>query len=134
MSIGLITITHNHIGAEILDTACQIFGEAPLPTRHCPVAADVDPAELRAGLVALVAELDHGDGVLLVTDLYGSTPCNIAHNHGTTHCIRVIAGLNLPMVLRIFNYAHLDLTLIAEKAATGGQRGIIADPAGTERA
>lgn len=129
MGIALITITHNRIGAEILHTATQIFGEPPIASRHFAVHAGIEPAELSAGLAEVVDEVDSGDGVLLLTDLFGSTPCNVAHAHDAPHQVRVVTGLNLPMVLRIYNYAHLDLAAIAETAANGGQRGILARPA-----
>lgn len=125
MSIGLILITHNRIGAEILCAAEQILGRLPFASRHFEVHSEVEPACQSANLRVLIEEIDSGDGVLILTDLYGSTPSNIATMGGTGHATRTLAGLNLPMVLRACNYAHLDLDGVAEHAAAGGQRGIV---------
>lgn len=125
MSIGLITISHNRIGEEILGAACQIVGAPPLPCRNFDVLPDIDTATLRQTLRELVEDMDSGDGVLILTDLYASTPANLARD-ATIGCrVSIVSGLNLPMILRAFNYAHLDLAGITQRAAAGGQRGII---------
>ena len=72
----------------------------------------------------LLADLDDGDGVLILTDIYGATPSNIAcalHSGGGS---RVVSGLNLPMLIRAFNYPDDDLTGLVERAREGGTRGI----------
>lgn len=125
MSIGLITITHNHIGEEILSAARQIVGRSPIPIRCVDVSSGEDPAVLRQTLHAIIAEIDSGDGVLILTDLYGATPCNVACDSGPDHAVRIVAGINLAMVLSVLNYAHLDLERVAGRAAVGGQRGIV---------
>lgn len=125
MSIGLITITHHRIGSELLTTATHICGEAPIDHRHLEVRSEYEPADLRVQLADMIRTLDTGEGVLILTDLFGSTPCNIARHAPSGHHVQVVTGVNLPMVLRVFNYAHLELTAIADKAADGGQRGIL---------
>jgi len=127
MTIGLITITHNRIGEEILTTARQIVGEPPLACRHFDVCASSDPARVRRALETAMGAIDSGDGVLILADLYGATPCNVARGLHCGHAVRVVSGINLPMVLRVLNYAHFDLAAVAELAAVGGQRGIIDD-------
>lgn len=125
MTIGLVTITHNRIGSELLTTATQICGRTPVAHHHLEVHGECDPDAMRATLMAVLADIDSGQGVLILTDLFGATPCNIARNASTGHDVRVVTGINLPMVLRVFNYAHLELAAIADKAAGGGQQGIL---------
>ena len=70
-------------------------------------------------------EIDQGDGTLILTDMYGSTPSNIACGASERHDIRIISGLNLPMLIRVLNYPHLNLNELEQKAITGGQDGVI---------
>ena len=81
------------------------------------------------GMVLLVAGCTavtpSGDGVLVLTDLYGSTPSNIAcklRRHGH---VRVVSGVNLPMLIRVLNYPDLDLDSLKEKALSGGRDGVL---------
>jgi PTS system ascorbate-specific IIA component len=73
--------------------------------------------------------LNRGAGVLVLTDIFGATPHNVAQQlacskRGTT----VLSGLNLPMLVRVFNYPQDDLDTLASKAAEGGSRGIMTCP------
>jgi PTS system ascorbate-specific IIA component len=73
-------------------------------------------------------DLDGGEGVLVLSDLYGATPCNVANRLPKLgvrmHCV---SGLNLPMLLRVLNYPEQSLDQLAETAATGGRGGIFVD-------
>jgi len=125
MSVGILLITHNRIGFELLETARQILGFCPVQTRLLDVSQDDDPDRLCEQAADLIRLLDGGDGVLVLTDCYGSTPSNIAAQLARNHRITVIAGVNLPMLLRIFNYPGLKLWELAEKARAGGKNGIM---------
>jgi mannose PTS system EIIA component len=126
MTVGLLLITHNRVGAELLGTASATLGICPLATAVLPVMPDSDPEALVTRGRHMVAELDQGHGVLVLTDVYGSTPSNIA-TRVAEHDGRamVVAGINLPMLLRILNYPQLDLQDLAEKALSGGRDGIL---------
>jgi len=125
MSIGLITITHGRIGEDILDAACQILGTPSLEVRHFVFAPGDEPERIESALYDAIGGIDSGEGVLILSDLYGATPCNIAHRLPARHEVRVLSGINLPMVLRVLNYAELDLATIAARAAEGARIGVI---------
>ncbi|SEO75287.1 PTS sugar transporter subunit IIA [Aquisalimonas asiatica] len=125
MSVGILLVTHNRIGCELLETAKETLGFCPLQTRALGVLQDMDPAEMMRHAEAIVDELDDGDGVLVLTDAYGSTPSNVASSLASDQRITVVAGVNLPMLLRIFNYPGLHLAELADKALTGGQDGVL---------
>jgi len=72
----------------------------------------------------LVTKLNHGDGVLILTDMYGSTPSNIAARLADDHQVLVVSGVNLPMMVRVMNYPTLSVTELALKAESGGRDGI----------
>lgn len=126
MSVGLLFITHEGIGEALLRVAYNTFGNPlPLQTAVLSVLPTSDPALLMKQAKALLNSLDLGHGVIILTDMYGSTPSNIAHRlKQTHHAIEVIAGVNLPMILRLLNYATLPITALAAKAISGGKEGV----------
>ena len=125
MKTGLLLITHGNIGRDMLDTVTDILGNCPLPADAIAVHPGDDPELLFEAASRLASELDQGDGVLVLTDLYGSTPSNIATRLTNTHNLRVISGANIPMLLRIFNYPDLTMEALCEKATNGAHSGII---------
>lgn len=126
MSVGLLLITHNRLGDELLDTARAMFQRLPLNVATLAVGRNDKPERLQAKAEALMDELDEGDGVLLLTDMYGSTPSNIANRLTHTGPGRqVVYGVNLPMVVRVLNYAALDLDALVGKALSGGREGVM---------
>lgn len=128
MSVGVLLVTHGKLGHYLLETMQDMIGELPLPVDVLEVrrvqATDV---LLRQGQ-RMIERLDVGDGVLILTDAYGSTPANIANQLSTDAQTQVIAGVNLPMLVRIFNYPKLNLADSARSAVEGGQRGVTLCP------
>jgi PTS system ascorbate-specific IIA component len=124
MSVGVLIITHEGIATAMLETAASIFGKAPLPVQVLPAARDCDTEALRRRVKEKIDELDQGDGVLVLLDIYGSTPSNVACSVVDEDRVRVISGLNLPMLVRIFNYPALALPELAKKAVSGGKDGV----------
>ena len=125
MSVGILLITHSGIGSALLNVAYGTFGRLPLAVSQISVGRHPDPDELVVCAGEKVKELDSGEGVLVLSDMIGSTPSNIAQNlQRQGFNVRVITGLNLPMLFRILNYPHLELSLLAEKAVQAGIAGI----------
>jgi len=125
MSTGLLLITHGNIGRDMLDTVTEILGSCPLPAQALAVHSDSDPDVLFETASRLCTELDQDRGVLVLTDMYGSTPSNIATRLKNQDKLRVISGVNLPMLIRIFNYSTMDMDTLCEKAINGARDGII---------
>jgi mannose PTS system EIIA component len=126
LSVGLLIITHQPLGAELLRVASGILGGSPQGIEAMEVVNDVPCEILMAEARRRLERLDTGDGALILTDLYGSTPANVAVALlGTERRLRVVAGLNLPMLLRALTYATLDLDAVAEKALQGGRDGVL---------
>jgi PTS system mannose-specific IIA component len=125
MSVGLLLITHNRIGDELLKTAIVTLNHCPLTTRALPVFHTHDPDSLLTQAQVLVNEINSGGGVLVLTDIYGSTPSNIAIRLLESNPVIVIAGVSLPMLIRVLNYATLSLPELAHKAVSGGCEGIV---------
>jgi PTS system mannose-specific IIA component len=125
MSAGLLLITHDRIGETLLETACATLGNCPLRTRCISVPPEADPDALVRRGEELLGELDGGNGVLILTDAYGSTPSNIACRLVKEQRVAVVTGLNLPMLLRVMNYPELPLDELRDKAVSGGQDGVL---------
>lgn len=123
MSVGLLIITHEGIGRYLLDTAIGMLIKAPMDYRLLDACEHDHPDELIQKAVKLVQDLDQGDGVLVLTDMYGSTPSNVARAISGKH-VQCVAGVNLPMIIRVFNYYQLPLSEIAQKAYSGGRDGV----------
>lgn len=127
MSVTLLLITHDDIGSSLLDTAVTMMGISPIVCKNLKVTAQMDIEQGYAQAVQLCETLNENDGLLILTDMYGSTPSNIAIKltENSTSTQRLIAtGINLPMLVRIMNYAHLSLAELAEKACSSASDSI----------
>ena len=124
MSVALLVVTHDNIGRSIHDAAISIIGSSPLRTEFISVNIASQPEDKILEAQQLVSKLDTGNGVLILTDMYGSTPSNIACALKQLH-VEVVAGLNLPMLMRILNYPNLPLHRLADKAVSGGKEGVM---------
>ncbi len=124
MSVGVLIISHNGIGAALFGTANFMIKDSPLDVKLLSANRDSDVDDLYESAILLIKELDTGDGVLVLTDLYGSTPDNIANSLHEYANINIISGLNLSMLIRLFNYPDLNLADLTEKAYSGGIDGI----------
>ena len=122
---GLLLIMHGSLGNDMLEAVKEILCGCPLPTASISVDANCDPDRIFDQASALCDKLDDGGGVLILTDLYGSTPSNIANRLIDRHNARVISGANLPMLLRILNYPDMSLDALCDKAADGARDGIV---------
>ncbi|MDH3527034.1 MAG: PTS fructose transporter subunit IIA [Gammaproteobacteria bacterium] len=125
MSVGLLLITHDKLGRNLLDTATMILGDTPVEAITIDVPGDSNPDTVYAEASDACTVLDQGDGVLVLTDLYGSTPSNIATRLLAEHNALVISGLNVPMLVRALNYAACSLEELGSKAESGARDGII---------
>ena len=126
MPVGILIITHGQIGEELLVTAkSTLGGTLPLNCRALSVSPNCDPDTQHKKAQTMLASVNNGSGVLILTDMYGSTPSNIANSLKNMENIEVVAGVNLPMFIRILNYSDLNLADITEKALSGGHDGII---------
>ncbi len=127
MGVALLLITHDEIGRSMLDTAINMMGVSPLPCRNLVITSQMDIEQGLEQAQQLCAELDNTDGILIITDIYGSTPSNIATRllESTPEQEKVIVtGINLPMLVRVMNYADLNLSELAEKACSSASDSI----------
>lgn len=131
MSVGILLLTHTGIGSALVAVAdAMLRGNLPLKVEAFEVPFDGDPDALLPQASAALRRVDGGHGVLILTDLYGATPSNLAaklSRIGTP--ARRVSALNLPMLLRVMNYAELPLEELPAVAAAGARNGVIHDDA-----
>ena len=130
MTVGILLVTHEGIGKPLLDVATRLLRKLPLTAEAFEVAFDADADALLPHASATLRRVDGGDGVLVLTDLYGASPSNIAARLarlGTP--VRRVSALNLPMLLRVMNYADLALDELPAIATAGARNGVILDDA-----
>ena len=124
MNVGILIITHSDIGKQILLTATSVFGNTPFRVEILAVDNFDQPNDVKQLGEKYVNFLDKGDGVLVLTDMIGTTPSNIAESIKYKK-MKVVSGLNLSMVLNVFNYPNESLEKLTKKAVEGGVDGIM---------
>ena len=130
MAVGILLITHEGIGNALVSVATRLLRKLPLETEAFEVPFDGDLDALLPLASAALRRVDGGHGVLVLTDLYGATPSNLAARLarlGTP--VRRVSALSLPMLLRVMNYADLGLDELPAVAAAGARNGAITDDA-----
>jgi len=122
--VGILLVTHNSLGDSFLDCIKHVLGEVPANIKALSVSAGDDPQQKSVEGQALIKQLDTGSGVLILSDVFGATPSNIARQLCRAERVMGVAGVNLPMLLRVACYPTTTLPELAKVAVEGG-RGCI---------
>lgn len=127
--IGILIIAHGTLGESLIHCASHVLNQRPARLRQVGITAQDDPLQLLPQARKLVKELDEGDGVLILSDMYGGSPANIAAKLLIPGKVEGVAGVNLPMLIRVLNYRDRPLATIVTKAVSGGCDGVVRIPA-----
>jgi PTS system mannose-specific IIA component len=125
MTVNILLITHEEIGAVLLKATHKTYSTIPIPTQVFAVNYNTELEKLVQDLKKIMASFNPKDSLLILTDMYGSTPCNLAMALQEHRNVDVVSGLNLPMLIKVMNYPHLSLCDLTEKALQGGRDGIV---------
>ncbi len=130
MSCAILVITHNGIGQSMIDTAASMMAVKTIEVDYLSIPANLKPEDL--GFYAdrvrdQIRRLNTRYGVLILSDICGATPNNLARYFAEQEDIRIISGLNLPMLVRVLNYRDKPLSELASIAIEGGHKGIRQD-------
>lgn len=98
--IGLVLVTHGRLAVEFIQALEHVVGPQPNVTAIC-IGPDDDMEQRRQDIIDAVAAADEGDGVVLLTDMFGGTPSNLAISVLDKGQVEVIAGINLPMLIKL---------------------------------
>ena len=122
---GILLVTHNGLGDSFVDCVKHVLGEVPPNLKVLSVLAGDDPQLKLAEGKALIKQLDTSDGVLILADVFGATPSNIGRQLCQTENVSGVAGLNLPMLLRVVCSPGKTLPELAKIAVEGGRECIV---------
>jgi len=123
--IGILIVTHGALGEALIRSASHVMGKRPIKVLHLEVTIRDDPAAVVPRARELVRELDGGAGVLVLTDMLGATPSNIATQLLLPGRVEGVSGANLPMLVRALTYRNEPLADLVERAMSGGCEGVV---------
>lgn len=123
--IGIIVLTHGDLGKQFINTARMIG----LNSEESLISLAADPSDspdrLREQMAQAIKKLSKGDGVLILTDLFGGTPTNLSLSFLEEGKIEVVTGLNLPMLIKAINSrSDRDVASLAKAASDAGKESI----------
>ncbi len=123
--IGVLIVAHDTLPASLAEAVSHVLGARPPHFETLSVAANDDPLDLLPAARDAVRRLDAGDGVLIFSDIYGATPCNLAGKLQQPGRVVLVTGVNLPMLVRAFTYRERGLDTMVTKAVSGGRDGVL---------
>jgi mannose PTS system EIIA component len=123
--IGILLVCHGAFGESLIHSASHVLGKRPLYLRQLGVTVHDDPDAISPMAEDLIRFLDRGDGVLVLTDIYGATPSNIAARLLRPGRVEGLSGVNLPMLIRALAYREEPLARLVDKAFEGATEGVL---------
>ena len=123
--IGLLLVTHVEIGTSLVASAAQILGAAPAQVATLSVWRQDDPDDLVLRARELLKGIDTGDGVLVLTDIFGATPGNVVSRLLQDGHVEGVSGASLPMLLRVLASRNGSLGGAVQRALSGGAEGVV---------
>jgi mannose PTS system EIIA component len=122
--IGILIISHGAFGESLIHSASHVLGKRPVYLRQLGITVHDDPEALIPVAEDLIRFLDQGEGVLVLSDIYGATPANIASRLLRPGRVEGLAGVNLPMLIRALTYRNESLLVVRDKALEGATEGV----------
>lgn len=121
---GILVIAHAPLASALRQCALHVFPDAGGTVQALDVQPNMPPEESLAQAQALLRQMGTPQTMVL-TDVFGATPCNVAQRLVDGVHTRLIAGVNLPMLLRTVSYRHESLDALMARAMLGGTQGVI---------
>lgn len=129
--IGILIIAHGNLGDSLIGCMTHVLGKRPDGIAAMQVAGTDSPRELVPSAQRMVAALDEGDGVLIITDIFGASPSNLACKLLVPGKVEAVAGANVPMLIRAITYRSRGMETLLKRVVSGGCEGVFhiaADP------
>ena len=123
--IGILVIAHDTLGDSFVRAVTHVLGTRPPQFEAMSVRSVDDPLDLVPAARALLGGLDTGEGVLVVTDIYGASPSNLARKLLMPGSVEAVAGVSLPMLVRALTYRTKGMDTMVRKAISGGRDGVL---------
>lgn len=127
--IGILLVTHGSFGESLVQNVCHVLNKRPPLIAQLGVAAQDDPLDVLPLARLLLREVDGGEGVLVMTDVFGATPANLALKLLEPGRVEGVSGVSLPMLLRALTYRERGMETMLQKAISGAHDGVVKLPA-----
>jgi PTS system ascorbate-specific IIA component len=131
--VAILIIAHGKLGESLIHCASHVLGSKPQRLMEIGVAVGDDPQRILVRALEAVAQLDHGEGVLVLSDVFGATPSNIACKLLVPGRVEGVSGVSLPMLVRALTYRNEPLKVVVGKAISGGVEGVLQLPSESMR-
>lgn len=118
--IGMVLVTHGRLADELVAALEHVVGSQPNVATVC-IGPEDDMEQRRRDILQSTAQVDTGEGVVLLTDMFGGTPSNLAISIMDKAKVEVIAGVNLPMLIKLASVRHNET--LAEAVASAQEAG-----------
>lgn len=123
--IGIFLVTHATLGESLIQCVCHVLNKRPPQIAQLGVSVQDDPLDIMPLARSMLGWVDSGEGVLVLTDIYGATPSNIAAKLIVPGKVELVAGVNLPMLLRVLTYRDRDMQTLVKRAVAGACDGVL---------
>ena len=122
--IGILLITHGTLGEALVQCVSHVMNRRPAQLMQLGISGQDDPLDALPIARRLVELVDSGSGVLILTDILGATPANTAAKLLEPGRVEGVAGVNLPMLLRVITYRERSMDVLVKKAVAGACEGV----------
>jgi len=122
--IGILLVTHGEIGKSLIDCAAHILDKYPVSVESVAINSKNDLNYYSNIIAQKIQELESGNGVLIMTDIYGATPCNLLNKFIVKEEVEVVAGINLPMLIKAISDRKDNLSLLANDSIECAKKNI----------
>jgi mannose PTS system EIIA component len=129
--IGVLIIAHGNFGDSLIGCMTHVLGKRPDAIAALQVSGTDSPRELMPTAQRMIEALDDGEGVLIITDIFGATPSNLASKLLVPGKVEAVAGGNVPMLVRAMTYRTKGMDTLLKRVVAGGCEGVFhmeADP------
>lgn len=123
--IGILLITHGSYGEALIQNACHVLNKRPALVNQLGVSAQDDPVDLLPLARQMLSLVNDGSGALVLTDIFGASPANLALKLLKPGHIEGVAGVNLPMLLRALTYREKGMEILLTRTISGGRDGVL---------
>ena len=121
---GLLIIAHAPLASALREVGLHAFADAAPSVAALDVGRDMSPEQIESKVAALLALVRQPEALILV-DVFGATPCNVAQRLADGREVRLVAGVNVPMLWRVLGYRDRPIDQLVELALSGGAQGVL---------
>jgi len=122
--IGILLVTHGEIGKSLIDCAAHILDKYPVSVESVAINSKNDLNYYSNIIAQKIQELESGNGVLIMTDIYGATPCNLLNKFIVKEEVEVVAGINLPMLIKAISDRKDNLSFLVNDSIKCAKKNI----------